>query len=390
MKLASLRPHVALWGLRAAWALAVALWALALVPWFKTPPPLPSAQRAATGAARGAAASLPGGRAPDEEIAEPREPTAVTPRTVEVAAALPSERVARDGSVCGLGDGGSSDTPSPSQKSSHFARQASLGLQQTFDALRARAELPAQAAGWWLRVVLAREGAADASPVLPPCAPGSDCAAPAAASLPTVATAVDALAQLAQASSDPWVQQIAQRACDGAAPPSAVCVSLGTRRWSAQEPDNAAAWLELAARDPQAVDEALFRAAKANRFDSHRGRLSAWVLQASPEQLPAMQRYAAWQRSDELERAADARVLTAAARACNETARRDANRDQLCDGVARWLTQNSRAPLVAETAASAPSRALDCATIERQWREARDNAQRGARVATSSAATQRP
>ena len=388
MKLASLRPHVALWGLRAAWALAVALWALALVPWFKTPPALPVAQRAATDAAHSAAASQPGGRVPDEQITEPREPTPVTPGAVEVAAALPPERVARDGSVCGLGDGGSSDTPSPALKASYFARQASLGLQQTFEALRARAEIAAQAAGWWLRVVLAREGAADVPPV-PPCAPGGDCAAPAAASLPTVATAVDALAQLAQASSDPWVQQIAQRACDGAAPPSAVCVSLGTRRWSAQEPDNAAAWLELAARDPQAVDEALFRATKASRFDSHRGRLAAWVLQASPEQLPVMQRYAAWQRSDELERAADSRVLAAAARACSETPRRDTNRDQLCDGVARWLTQNARTPLAAETTAAA-NRALDCATIERQWREARDNAQRGPRVATSSATTQRP
>jgi hypothetical protein len=78
--------------------------------------------------------------------------------------------------------------------------------------------------------------------------------------------------------------------------------------------------------------------------------------------------------------------LAAAQRPCNEAARRDANRDQLCDGVARWLTTNVRAPLIAEAASAATSRALDCATIERQWREARDTAQRGARVATSSTA----
>jgi hypothetical protein len=251
--------------------------------------------------------------------------------------------------------------------------------------LRARAEVPAQAAGWWLRVVLAREGAADAQSAPPACTPGSDCPAP----WPSVVAATDALAQLAQASGDAWVQQIAQRACDSAPPVSALCASLGTRRWSVQEPDNAAAWLELATRDPQAVDEALFRAAKANRFDSHRGRLTAWVVQATPEPLPVMQRYAAWQRSDELERAADARALAAAGRSCNDAARRDANRDQLCDGVARWLTTNVRAPPVAEAAAAATSRALDCATIERQWREARDTAQRGARVATSSTAPQR-
>ena len=395
MKLASLRPHIALWGLRAAWALAVALWALALVPWFRTPSPPPVTQTTAPGvAARSAVAgSQPGGGLAREEIIEPSPAVTLRPRSASTAevAGPPLERGLRD-TVCGLtdGPGAPADAPSPALKAGHVARQANLGLQQAVDALRARAEVPAQAAGWWLRVLLAREGSAD---TMPPCAPGGDCAAasaPAAAQPLPVASAIDALAQLAQASSDPWVQQIAQRACDGVAPPSAVCTSLGTRRWSAQEPDNAAAWLEFAGRDAQAVDEALFRAAQASRFDSHRGQLAAWVLQVSPEQLPAMQRYAAWQRSDELERAADARALTAAARACSDTARRDANRDQLCDGAARWLNSNTRAPLAAETTATAAGRALDCATIERQWREARDNAQRGARVATSSTTTQRP
>ena len=379
MKLAALRPHVALWGYRAAWALAVALWAFALVPWFRTPAPLPLAQGMAPGAsARGAAAaSQPGQRLPYEEIIEPSEPAPVARRersasAVEAAVVSPPERSARDGTACGLTDaaGAPVDAPSSAQKAGYFARQASLGLQPVVEALRVRAEALPQAAGWWLRVLQAREVAADPQPALAACPTGSDCAA-----------AAEALAQLAQASSDAWVLQIAQRACDGTA--SAACTSLGTRRWSVQEPDNAAAWLELAARDPQAADEALFRAARASRFDGHRGRLAAWVLQATPESLPTMQRYAAWQRSDELERAADARTLAAAARACSEAARRDANRDQLCDGAARWLAQNVRVPLAAETTAAAAGRALDCATIERQWREARDSAQRGARVATS-------
>jgi hypothetical protein len=274
--------------------------------------------------------------------------------------------------------GAPGDTPSTAQKATTFA-PGEPGLAAA-PRRRARAPTFPRKPPAGLRVVLAREGAADAQAALPPCTPGGDCPAP----LPSVVAATDALAQLAQASGDAWVQQIAQRACDGAIPASPVCISLGTRRWSTQEPDNAAAWLELAARDPQAVDEALFRAAKANRFDAHRGRLTAWVVQATPEPLPVMQRYAAWQRSDELERAADARALAAAQRACNDAARRDANRDQLCDGVARWLTTNLRAPPIAEAAAAATSRALDCATIERQWREARDTAQRGARVATTS------
>jgi len=385
VKLASLRPHLAIWGLRGAWALAVALWALALVPWFRTPPApsrvLEVAQRALP--RHGAAAPAPMRDTPDPAAAtEPAELARVAPAQGAIEQMVPpAERAGRAGAVCGLNDGvdaAAVDAPSASQKASHVVRQAQLGLQQAFDALRARAEIPAQAAGWWLRVLLAREGAADASSS-PACAAGSDCGA---------APAVDALAQLAQSSADAWVQQIAQRACDGATPMPALCASLGARRWSTHEPDNAAAWLELAARDAQAIDEALFRAGKASRFDARRGRLTAWVLQATPEQLPALQRYAAWQRSDELERAADARALAAAARPCSESARRDSNRDQLCDGALRWLAAETRAPSAAETPLAA--RALDCGTIERQWREAREGAQRGARIATSAAPTRRP
>lgn len=388
MKLASLRPHITFWALRGAWALAVALWALALVPWFRTSPP---ALVVAPGAApHNAATAGPAGSRPQvEEVIETAQPAPVAALPQRAASAVDLAPLpAREGAVCGLAEGaGVADPPSPAQRAGYVARQASLGLQQAFESLRARTDAPAQAAGWWLRVLIAREGAADPQPALPACAPATDCAAPPAAPLPPVAAAVDALAQLAQASSDAWVQQIAQRACDGATPASPVCASLGTRRWSALEPDNASAWLELAARDAQAIDEALYSAGRSSRFDNHRGRLAAWVLQATPEQSPAMQRYAAWQRSDELERASDVRVSAAAARTCNEAARRDANRDQLCDGVARWLPQTARAPASAEPAVAAV-RPLDCTTIERQWREARDAAQRGNRVAAQS--TSRP
>ncbi|HET7524718.1 MAG TPA: hypothetical protein VFK10_02140 [Burkholderiaceae bacterium] len=382
MKPASLRPYIRLWGLRGAWALAVALWALALVPWFKSPDArqlLPSPAAAGTHSNE-AAVSQPLVVAEPVERPEPEATNARGIGTPE-AVAPPAERSTRDSVVCGLGDGaGAPADAAAAQRSSHVSRQASLGLQQAFEALRLRSESAAQAAAWWLRVLVAREGSGDAQPA--PCAPGADCAA--ATPWPTVSVAIDTLAQVAQSNSDAWVQQIAQRACDGATA-SAPCASLGTRRWSALEPDNAAAWLELAARDPQAIDEALFHLGAASRFDHHRGRLAAWVLQATPETLPPMQRYAAWQRSDELERASDARALAAAARACSDSARRDANRDQLCDGAQRWLAQTSRPAPPAEGAAAAAGRALDCATVERQWREARDSARRGTLVTAATA-----
>ena len=383
MKLASLRPHLALWGLRGAWALAVALWALALVPWFKAPPPQPPAA-ATTTWARSAAAALtaaPVGREPVEELIEPSEPASL--RAAAIAEPVATARGAGEDLVCGLTDGvggAAGDAPTAASKAAHWSRQAGQGLQQVFDTLRTRADPASQAAAWWLRVLLAREGGGDVA-AAGACAAGAgvaDCAAT-AGPMPPLAASVDALAQLAQASNDAWVQQVAQRACEGIA--SAACASLGTRRWSTLQPDNAAAWLELAARDPQAVDEALYRSGKSNQFDAHPGRLVAQVLLATPEQAPAMQRYAAWQRANELERASDARTAAAAVRVCSDAARRDTNRDQLCETNARWLV-SLRPPPAADVAAM---RSLDCATIDRQWREARDGIQRGTRLANSSA-----
>jgi hypothetical protein len=373
----SLRPYLALWGLRGAWALAVALWALAAVPWFQ--PPTASPPAAPSPIARSASPATAG-----DATNEAPEPTYVAQRLRAPAAAEPTARPAAEGAVCGLSDAaGSQDTPSAAQRQAHVARHTALGLQHAVDGLRTRAEPMAQGAGWWLRVLMARDAVPDTP--TPLCVPGTDCTP--APVLPPLATAVESLGHLAQASSDPWLQQIAQRACGTAATP-AVCAMLGARRWSTLEPDNAAAWLELANRDPQAVDEALFGATRAVRFDTHRGRLANWVVQSMPEQLPMLQRHAAWQRADELERASDAAAMAAAARHCSEAAQRDANRAQLCERVARWLAP-ARVP-TSEAAGAVASRSLDCPTLERQWREARETAQAGSRVAVQSAPAARP
>ncbi|HEX6018920.1 MAG TPA: hypothetical protein VFZ28_12555 [Burkholderiaceae bacterium] len=357
MNQASLRPYIALWGLRSAWALAIALWALALLPWFAAPP--------SGGAATFVRSAVPAATVPAAPAAPAQSADADAGGAgVEPTAALP-QRAARDDAVCGL-----DAAAGPSARANHLARQAGTGLRQAFEALRRRADVPSQAGAWWLRVLLAH----DSEPA--GCAAGADCDAPAAAAtLPSLSVAIDALAQLAQVSNDARVQQLAQRACAGSS--SATCASLGTRRWGTLEPDNAAAWLELAAHDAQAVDEALYRAGRASRFDAHRGQLAAQVLLVTPAQAPPMQRYAAWQRADELQRASDAATAAAAARACSDSARRDANRAQLCDADARWLAPMRTAPVPDATSTAA----LDCATIDRQWREARERAQRGAAAA---------
>jgi hypothetical protein len=96
LKLASLRPYIALWGLRAAWALAVALWALALVPWFKTPPPPPQQGTAPVAKSRSAVAALrPEQRASEQDVVEPADPTQAVPPShgasaIEASASRPS------------------------------------------------------------------------------------------------------------------------------------------------------------------------------------------------------------------------------------------------------------------------------------------------------------
>ncbi len=366
MKLASIRSHFSYWALRAAWVAAIALWGLALVPWFRAPPSLPPepVRLALNG-------SAPQFSFPTRDVEPPAgdksEPVLV-PQRARAAAETPS-KVGTRAEVCGFNDSGpANDGQAAAYRVAHVAREGNLGLHVAFDELRARSEPLAQAAAWWLRVVWAREGGGD---TMQPCAAGADCPAGAPANvLPPVPTAVDALAQLALASNDAWAAQIAARACD-APTPSAVCSSLPPRRWVTLEPDNAAAWLEQSTRDTGPVDEALQRALRSARFDSHRGRLAAWVLQAMPERVPPMQRYAAWQRAEELERAADAQALAGVARHCSDGARRDsANRAQTCDALARWLQ-----PEIARQEQPAAARAYDCTTIERQWREARINAE---------------
>jgi hypothetical protein len=377
VKLASIRPHITYWALRGAWVAAIALWGLALVPWFRTPPALPPepVRLAMNGALSGINLQP---RAAEED--EKPEPVLSPPRgrgDATVAPALPSARA----EVCGFNDSGSANEgQAAAYRVAYVARQGQLGLHVAFDELKSRSEPQAQAAAWWLRVLWAREGGGD---TMQPCAPGADCPGGAPKSpLPPVPTAIDTLVQLALASPDAWAAQVAARACDGPVS-SAVCSSLAPRRWVMLEPDNAAAWLEQSTRDGHSVDEALARAARAPRFDTHRGRLAAWVLQAMPERAPPMQRHAVWQRAEELERAADAKVLAAAARHCSDPSRRD--RAQACDAVARWLQ-----PEMARAEAVAPARAYDCPTIERQWREARDAAQRGVRVTAQAALPQRP
>ncbi len=98
----------------------------------------------------------------------------------------------------------------------------------------------------------------------------------------------DRLATLAATSTDPAVQAYAQRACRSDSQVSSACLALPADAWVRTEPDNAAAWLALAAdgrADAAAQAEARRRAAQASRFDAHMARLPLLAAAAQPAGL---------------------------------------------------------------------------------------------------------
>jgi hypothetical protein len=78
------------------------------------------------------------------------------------------------------------------------------------------------------------------------------------------------LATLAAGSSDPRVMMLAREQCQllaVEAAPLPHCQALTARRLVALDRDNAAAWLALAVEEPAALDEAMYQAAIARRWD---------------------------------------------------------------------------------------------------------------------------
>ncbi|MGZ5747752.1 MAG: hypothetical protein ACXWJ3_16380 [Caldimonas sp.] len=96
----------------------------------------------------------------------------------------------------------------------------------------------------------------------------------------------DALARLAQSTTDPVVYAWAHAACRRARGASA-CQLVNAAQWTRLDPDNAVPWLALAdearARgDGAAVDDAMFHVASAARFDASEGQLAAVLLDHAP------------------------------------------------------------------------------------------------------------
>ena len=354
------------------------------MPWFRTPESLPPEPvRLALNGGSPQFQFPAAGKASRRRPADPSRSSCRSARAPRHPRPRAGDRAPRS-EVCGFNEAAhANDGQAAAFRVAHVARQGQLGLHVAFDELRARSEAQAQAAAWWLRVVWAREGGGD---TMQPCAAGTDCPGGAPANvLPPVPTAVDALAQLALASQDA-VGSADRGACvrgsdtvGGVQQPAAA--PLGHA--GAGQRGRVARAEHTRHRPGRRVVAA--RAARAALRHATADGCLAWVLQAMPERAPPLQRYAAWQRAEELERAADAKALAGVARHCSDSARRDsASRAQTCEALARWLQ-----PEAARNEPPSGARAYDCPTIERQWREARDAAQRGVRM-TAQAATAAP
>ena len=158
-----------------------------------------------------------------------------------------------------------------------------------------------------------------------------------------VAPLLTELATLAGSSTDPRVMMLARDECavlTADAAPSPHCQALTARRLVAIDRDNAVAWLALAAEEPAAIDEALHQASQARRWDDYatasrgfiervdaKGGLRSMVVVQSLLAVPAIRQVEGQQ---------------IVIKHCGTTPLAgDANRQQLCEKMARTLHERS-------------------------------------------------
>lgn len=331
-----MRPEANQLALRAAWLIALALWAVALWMWFDI--------RGATVApAPAPVAAEPASKPAPVFVAERQRPV---PVERPAAAASASVRAVPQ-AVCGF-EAAAGVAGSDGEVEAFLSRQRQAGLQRAIDAMQARGDAPALAMAYLLQVSRNREQVEQRTPVVE-CQPGADCDARRKGLIDSAYVqapmASDRLLDLARGGNDPWVVQLGLLSCDLQFNAPKGCSALSPRRLTQLDPDNAAAWLELATREPAGQDEALFRASQASSYDSRWGQLAARIDDALPTDLPPLQRLMLVEHAIGLMSAYGLSGSTTVNRYCSDTAVRDANRAQVCERIARTMVQRSPATL---------------------------------------------
>jgi hypothetical protein len=194
---------------------------------------------------------------------------------------------------------------------------------------------------------------------------------------PFVDDLLEQLARLGAATRDPRVYALAFKACDFT-PTQGSCVLLNVDQWALLDDGNAAPWLfalsdAVARRDPQRVDEALFRIGSARRVEERlfavaglvaaQGKLDDGdVLATQSLVVDAFNSLAVHPPP-----------LQPLLRACRGDALANANRRQACDAAAVALAERSDTMLDASIGASIGSRV--------GWPDDRVDAVRGLQIA---------
>jgi hypothetical protein len=184
-----------------------------------------------------------------------------------------------------------------------------------------------------------------------------------------VAPLLTELATLAASSTDPRVMMLARDECavlTADAAPMPHCQALTARRLVALDRDNAVAWLAVAAEEPAAVDEAMYQASIAQRWDDYatsarrflervdaKGGLRSMVVVQSLLMVPAI-------------RSIEGQQLVMQHCSAKPVAG-DANRHQLCEKVAAVLHDRSTS-VTGLVTAGALAKALGSVHAD-AWRE---------------------
>lgn len=368
---------------RKAWALALGLvlaLAVGLHLWLQglQPPdpgvPPESVAAAVAGTAGSAVPAMPAaqpGEAPSAEpgFGQPAEAAARVGRAAEAALAtaraaaglgprLPAEQVFE---LCGLGRMSIPEQPLTGPDATFEALPRPIGLfarQQAWSRLlplMEQAEQPERVRA--AALVLRASGllAAEAAPGAPQ--------GPGPAELAAMQADTRALARLARGSSDGYVLHWALSACDrvlAAGLPE--CRRISPRDLARAAPDEAQAWLQLAAMPGLAAAErqtALERAAAAPRHGSLDMRLPAVLDSVWPEEHADWPDYLRLQllvQAIGVDTSLGITPLQQAARLCDSNALQDPARRQQCEAIARQMQTHARSLLQLNLAAGLGSR----------------------------------
>jgi hypothetical protein len=213
-----------------------------------------------------------------------------------------------------------------------------------------------RAAGLVLELAVARDGAAVAArarqgrcePADKACEARQQAAASAAADAAGVAP-IRRLSRMAMSTADPFVYAAALQACTQGNPGDTAdhCGMLNLYRWVQLDSGNAAPWMALGSAaqangDTGALNDAMYHVATSKRVDSYWGTLPHVLMEALPEGESDLARTIltvdAWNAQNVLALP----VYKVVAQHCGEDQLHDANRRQVCDGIAHVLTERGR------------------------------------------------